>query len=332
MDKEEKNTTETDKTREQGNTGSTGTGMGQEKKDKRKGQTRNFILLIALLFLSCLVAGLAIRSGTKPGVSGTAEEATDTEDTETAESTEATEGTETGEETETSEEPAFSEDRPPVVDIPEIPDTAEGIAALDEQIFAKNETHPELLSYSGVDTSACVPYGDYELGGLFICDTSTWDQYFVYADCTLSQALACVIQSPVTELVDLGLTEGTTIHDYRIDMEDGTGCYISYDETDGTVFDFSCGFGYVTFMDTEEADMYIANFLSDDATGEGCGCGCGGDADDTDSTDDTSCDTGTGCSSTDDMEDSSSCSSMDGMDSADSADSMDINDQLPCGR
>jgi hypothetical protein len=271
-------------------------------KKKGTGSPRNFILvilLIALLFLSCLVAGLAIRSGVKSG---------------TGESTEVTEATET-------------------------PLTEEEINAIDEQIFAKNETHPELLRYTGIDTSMLIPYGDYELGGIFISDMTTWDQYFVYADCTLSQGLACVVQDPVTSFEETEYNEDIGVRYYTIETEENSYS-IAYEESTGKVYLFACSYGYITFLDREAADDYIEMFLAEGATGENSGdggCGCGSDDDSgcgSDSSCGGTCDSGTStseCTSTTD--DGNDMSSMDGMDCVgmeDCAGSMDMADDEAC--
>ncbi len=190
-------------------------------------------------------------------------------------------------ESETSE---FTEPEPDSEELSKIDEIDEK----NKEIFAKNKELPTVVAYSGIDTSELIMYDDYEVGGLWFFDNNTYEQYFIYADCDLKDALACIIREPIVSVENTFNTDNGLISEYTVQTE-GYTYTLSYNNEEETVFGIDREDGYTYDIFTrEEADKYIEHFLSDDtASASGCECGCGTDESES------ACTTGSECSGTD---------------------------------
>lgn len=244
------------------------------------------VILILILGALVIVSLIAILVSAKPKENGSLDALTQT--TEQESQTESIEPeTETSSEPETvmeSESEDIVSDESESSEFTEPEPDSEELAKIDEideknkEIFAKNKELPTVVAYSGVDTSELIMYDDYEVGGIIFFDDNTHEQFFIYADCKLSDAMACIIREPIISCeVDFEANDHS-FTDYKITTEEYTYT-LSYDNDEGTVFDLNKdNVAKYIILSREDADQYIKNFLSDDtASASGCGCGCGSD-------------------------------------------------------
>ena len=246
------------------------------------------VILILILGALVIVSLIAILVSAKPKENGsldaltqTTEQESQTEDvdinTETEPSSEPETVTESESEDIVSDESETREFTEPEPDSEELAKIDE-IDKKNKEIFAKNKELPTVVAYSGVDTSELIMYDDYEVGGLWFFDNNTYEQYFIYADCNLKDALACIIREPIVSVENTFNTDNGLISEYTIQTE-GYTYTLSYNNEEETVFGIDREDDYTYDIFTrEEADKYIEHFLSDDtASASGCGCGCGTD-------------------------------------------------------